>query len=204
MEFFRLRSNHSIRMMQCGELQVVIFWCLASPSMRTAQGKPCPCGTNTRECDDPFYGETFCYPKVDFWPLDQIIFSHLFECLNISYSDRTSPFYTGLGSECSPDETQSGVHTTHRVKRSKSMSWKISSWWEESASRQKIVAVPTWLLRLKEPTKCPVVCSENQDYCYVPNFDPKGNWIDTKAGRRSWRYPLIFQQAPFGKKRQVK
>lgn len=71
-------------------------------------------------------------------------------------------------------------------------------------SRQKIVAVPTWLLRLKEPTKCPVVCSENQDYCYVPNFDPKGNWIDTKAGRRSWRYPLIFQQAPFGKKRQVK
>ena len=65
-----------------------------------AEGKPCPCGTNTRECDDPFYGETFCYPKVDFW--------------------------------------------------------------------------------LKEPTKCPVVCSENQDYCYVPNFDPKGNWIDTK------------------------
>eukprot|EP00434_Breviolum_minutum_P034367 symbB.v1.2.030416.t1/scaffold3426.1/size60583/1 len=53
-----------------------------------AEGKPCPCGTNTRECDDPFYGETFCYPKVDFW--------------------------------------------------------------------------------LKEPTKCPVVCSENQDYCYDP------------------------------------
>lgn len=197
-------------MMQCGELQVVIFWCLASPSMRTAQGKPCPCGTNTRECDDPFYGETFCYPKVDFWPLDQIIFSHLFECLNISFCDRTSPFYTGLGSECSPDETQKRsshnpqgktiqIDVLGNFKLMGGVGFQSISYPQHS--RQKIVAVPTWLLRLKEPTKCPVVCSENQDYCYVPNFDPKGNWIDTKAGRRSWRYPLIFQQAPFGKKR---
>lgn len=36
------------------------------------QGQSCPCGTNTQECLDPVFGESFCYPVVDFWLLGQV------------------------------------------------------------------------------------------------------------------------------------
>jgi len=63
------------------------------------EGQSCPCGTNTQECLDPVFGESFCYPVVDFW--------------------------------------------------------------------------------LNEPMQCPVFCSEQQDYCYIPSFDAKGEWLTT-------------------------
>ena len=36
------------------------------------QGQSCPCGTNSQECLDPVFGESFCYPCVDFWLLGQV------------------------------------------------------------------------------------------------------------------------------------
>ena len=70
--------------------------------MRMAQGKPCPCGTNTRECDDPFYGETFCYAKVDFWLLGQMIFSYLFELLNMIERHCLALGWVRVGSSSGP------------------------------------------------------------------------------------------------------
>ena len=37
-----------------------------------AQTRSCPCGTNSQECYDPIFGETYCYPLADFWLLDHI------------------------------------------------------------------------------------------------------------------------------------
>ena len=31
------------------------------------QTRSCPCGTNSQECHDPLFGETYCYPLADFW-----------------------------------------------------------------------------------------------------------------------------------------
>ena len=38
------------------------------------------------------------------------------------------------------------------------------------------------MLRTNEPMKCPVFCTDEQDYCYIPSFDTKGNWISTTVG----------------------
>ena len=31
--------------------------------------------------------------------------------------------------------------------------------------------------------KCPVYCKDDQDYCYIPSYDAKGNWIKTTVRR---------------------
>eukprot|EP00439_Symbiodinium_sp_Y106_P003634 s3280_g1.t1 len=31
------------------------------------KGTPCPCGTHSQKCTDPFFGDSYCYPKWDFW-----------------------------------------------------------------------------------------------------------------------------------------
>ena len=46
---------------------VVLFDKPMLPSV--PQSRKCPCGTNSQECYDPLFGENFCYPKADFWPL---------------------------------------------------------------------------------------------------------------------------------------
>ena len=42
------------------------------------------------------------------------------------------------------------------------------------------------VLRTNEPMKCPVYCTDKQDYCYIPSFDTKGNWISTTVGPHAY------------------
>ncbi|CAL1131614.1 unnamed protein product [Cladocopium goreaui] len=64
-----------------------------------SETRSCPCGTNSQECYDPIFEETYCYPLADFW--------------------------------------------------------------------------------LNEPISCPLYCADDEDYCYIPSYDAKGNWIRT-------------------------
>jgi len=56
----------------------------------------------------------------------------------------------------------------------------------EEQPRQHCISLSSgcWFwLRLNEPMQCPVFCSEQQDYCYIPSFDAKGEWLTTTAGQ---------------------
>ena len=112
--------------------------------LHVPQTRSCPCGTNSQECYDPIFGETYCYPLADFWLLGPI---------------------------------RLGVSWPMKV----IVNWDFQQLVIIISMRSKNL-VP----RLKEALSCPLYCSDSEDYCYIPSYDAKGNWIKTTVGAAVW------------------
>jgi hypothetical protein len=47
-------------------------------------------------------------------------------------------------------------------------------------------------LRSNKKFTCPVVCAENEQYCFIPSYDAKGNWISTAVSPGGSRWSRLF------------
>ncbi|CAL1131607.1 unnamed protein product, partial [Cladocopium goreaui] len=124
----------------------------------------CPCGANAKPCkwtDDWGYEEEWCFPEVDSCPVTCT--SEQKRCYQTDYN---ASGYPEKFSESCVSQTRSCPCGTNSQEC-------YDPLFEENFCYP---LVDFWS---NEQMKCPVYCTDEQDYCYIPSYDAKGNWIST-------------------------
>lgn len=128
------------------------------------QDQTCPCGANAKPCkwtDDWGYEEEYCAPQIESCPVT------CSEGQKRCYrTDFNSSGYPESESESCVPEGQSCQCGTHSQTC-------YDPWFEGD------VCYPMWDFWSNKKFTCPVVCAANEQYCFIPSYDAKGNWIST-------------------------
>ncbi|CAL1157753.1 unnamed protein product [Cladocopium goreaui] len=124
----------------------------------------CPCGANAKPCkwtDDWGYEEEWCFAEVESCPVT-------------CSSDQKRCYLTDFNASGYPEKfSESCVAKTRSCTCGTNSQECYDPLFEENFCYP---LVDFWT---NEPMKCPVYCTDKQDYCYIPSFDTKGNWIST-------------------------
>lgn len=114
------------------------------------QDQTCPCGANAKPCK-----------WTDDWGYEEEYCAPQIESCPVTCSEGQKRCYrTDFNSSGYPEsESESCVPE--------------DPWFEGD------VCYPMWDFWSNKKFTCPVVCAANEQYCFIPSYDAKGNWIST-------------------------
>lgn len=140
-------------------------WTVPANETCVAEKHSCPCGANAKACKwTDLFGVEEEYFQPEAWPCPISCGADQKKCYKTDYN--ASGYPQNYYEDCVAKDAKCtcGRHSQECH----------DPWWDE------YYCMPTWDFWTNMKMSCPVYCKEDQDYCYIPSFDAKGDWVRTQ------------------------
>eukprot|EP00913_Durusdinium_trenchii_P032278 g30223.t1 len=132
----------------------------------------CPCGTNSQLC--AMDGYSYC--ESTFYGCPEYCMPTSWECPVTCTADQKRCYLTDFNASGYPEKYSEKCVAQGEECRCGTHSQKCyDPWFDENYCYP---LVDFWS---GQKMNCPVYCQDNEDYCYIPSYDARGDWISFTA-----------------------